>query len=162
MPSLANNARPALLLGLVAGLLGCAGHEAALPAHSVTFELCVVGPDGAPTHPPLLSGGDLTGVKAVTRSAWYVLSGRHSTSQVRLTVRPEAMARWQEGLRRAVSRGDRLALVLDDKVLGVMMVQQAPTDPEFAIDAGFFSTGTEKDKARDATDFARKIHGSLP
>jgi hypothetical protein len=159
-------------------LLASAGCDAPLPGHPVTFELCLIAPDGTPGAvprtvrggsdtvlvllPPLLSGADLDGVRAVTKSAWYVLSGRHSTSQVVLEVKPEALARWQEASRLAVSRGDRVALVLDGAVIGVILVRQVAVDREFAIDASFFSTGTEPEKARDATTLARQIRASLP
>jgi len=143
----------------------------------VTFELCLVASvadsDAVPrpvrgrsdtvlvTAPPLLSGADLSRVKAVTRSAWYILSGRHSTSQVVLTVRPEALARWQEASRLAVSRGDRLALVLDGEVIAVIVVPQIPEGRDFAIDAGFFSTGTEREKARDSTTLAKQVRAAM-
>ncbi len=121
----------------------------------------LVDPVGGAEAPPLLSSADLAGARAVTRSAWYVLSGRHSRSRVVLRIRPESLGRWQEAARRAVSLGSRLALVLDGETVAVMMLTQVPLDTELAIDASFFSGGTERDKARDATVLARKITAGL-
>lgn len=126
----------------------------------MSLELRLLDPSGA-EGPPLLSSADLAGARAVTRSAWYVLSGRHSRSQVVLRVRPESLARWHEAARLAVSRGSRVAVVLNGKTVAVMMLTQAPADAELVIDASFFSTGTERDKAREATALARTISAGL-
>lgn len=141
------------------------------------FELCVVarddgegtvvpaassiGTDVLVSLPAVLSSSDLTRATAVTKSAWYVLSGSHRTSTLSLKLRPGAAARFQVAVGEMIGRGDRVALLLDREVVGVLRFQHALTGDELAIDASFFCEGTEREKEACTRSFARQINSTL-
>lgn len=127
----------------------------------MTFELRIEGAGGRLQDPPLLTTADLAGVKAVTKSAWYVLSGAHKTSAIVLTVKPASLDRWLNAIRATARRGDRVAIVVDGRSIGTMVLMQIPDGAEFEIDAGFFSSGTEAERANAAKMLASRITKSL-
>ncbi|MEO7997839.1 MAG: hypothetical protein ABI852_10365 [Gemmatimonadaceae bacterium] len=127
----------------------------------MTFELRLEGAGGRLQDPPLLTAGDLSDVKAVTRSAWYVLSGSHKSTAIILTVKPQSLDRWLNAIRAAARRGARVAIVVDGRSVGTMVLMQTPTGAEFEIDAAFFSSGTESDRANAARKLASAIKKSV-
>lgn len=127
----------------------------------MTFELHVEGTGGRLADPPLLTAADLSKVKTVTKSAWYVLSGAHKSSAIVLTVKAQSLDRWLNAVRGAQRRGDRVAIVVDGKSIGTMVLMQTPGGADFEIDAGFFSSGTESERANAAKMLASGITKSL-
>ena len=57
---------------------------------------------------------------------------------------------------------DRLAIVVNGEVVGVLMPLRPLTSDEFTIDASFFSSGTEEEKASDTRVLAQQIKSTLP
>ncbi|MEP6833039.1 MAG: hypothetical protein ABJB74_06575 [Gemmatimonas sp.] len=127
----------------------------------MSFELNAIAPDKSLVQPPMLTGSDILAVKAETKSAWYMLSGRHSTSKVVLTVKPASLGGWLARARAVTMRGDRIALVLDGKSVGEMTLMQSPTDSFFEIDAAFYSSGNEERRADATRKLVKEIKASL-
>ena len=141
------------------------------------FELCVVARDAANGNvsavasstgdtvlinlPAALSSSDLKRVRAITKSSWYVLSGSHRTSTLLLKLKPSASARFQATLGGVISHGDQVAMLLNGEVIGMLLFQRQLTGEEIAIDASFFSEGTEKEKETVTRSLARQISSTL-
>lgn len=164
----------------VAALLGCAGwsRDSAGQSQHGGLEFCIVsrapgtdvesrlvtGTDNTllVNLPPAISSFDLKQARAATSSSWYLLSGNHRTSTLLLSLKPEAQARVQAAIRSVIDRGDRLAILLDGEVIGVLVLSHQLEGAEIAIDASFFSAGTEKEKEVETRTLARKINATLP
>jgi hypothetical protein len=141
------------------------------------FELCVVSNDsgdqtvsraldrsGTPffVHlPSALSSSGLKKAKAVTKSSWYVLSGSHRTSTLLLKLKPAAVSEFHEAITQVVSRGDKVAILLNGEVIGILMFERQPAGDELAIDASFFSEGTENEKEIETRNLAQQINSTL-
>jgi len=167
-----------LMLNAVA-FWGCSawGRETTTETFRRGFELCVVSSDagdqtvsravsrsGAPLFvhlPAALSSSDLKKAKAVTKSSWYVLSGSHRTSTLLLKLKSAAVSQFQESIHQAVSRGDKVAILLNGEVIGILMFERRPTGDELAIDASFFSEGTENEKEIETRHLAQQINSTL-
>ncbi|MEP6765093.1 MAG: hypothetical protein ABJB66_12310 [Gemmatimonadaceae bacterium] len=147
-----------LTLALVTGVLFACTTPDATP---VTFELCTVNPDSSFVRPAMLSGADLSSVKAVSKSAWYVLSGSHTQSKIILTIRPERVKDWLLATRFAVQEGSRIAIVIDGKSIGQLMWMKPPEGNELEIDASFFSSGNEDSKLDATKALAKRIKASM-
>jgi len=160
-------------------LWACGGYGRETTAETFRrgFELCVVAHDahgegvsralsttGAAllvSLPALLSSSDVKRAKAVTKSSWYVLSGSHRTSTLLLKLKPETMGRVHQAIDRVVHRGDQVAILLDGEIVGVLVFQHALNGGEIAIDASFFSDGTEKEKELETRRLAQQINATL-
>lgn len=162
-----------------AALWACTGygHGAAVESFRRGFELCVVARDANRQGvccassasgrallinlPALLSSSDLKRAKAVSKSSWYVLSGSHLTSTLLLTLKPDAAVRVQAAIERVIGCGDQVAILLHGEIIGVLMFSHSIDGGEIAIDASFFSDGTEREKELEARQLARQIKATL-
>jgi hypothetical protein len=149
------------VIGFSLALLGCAGESPLPSAQPVSFELRLEGAGGSMQDPPILTTADVASVKAVTKSAWYVLSGRHETSKVVLTVKPASLVQWLSSIRAAASRGDHVLICIDQKSIGTMVLMQTPTDANFEISGSFISSGTEDQRSEAVKKLAAQIKQSL-
>ena len=168
-----------LLLVNTATLWACSaiGWENPVRTFRPGFELCVVVRDAnedkvAPAIvrngqsllvqlPALLSSSDLKRVRAVTKSSWYLLSGNHRSSTLLLQLKAAAVVSFRAALDRVISRGDRIAILLNGEGVGVLMFNHPLTEDEIAIDASFFSDGTQKEKEAATHDLAERIKSTL-
>lgn len=168
-----------LLLVNTATLWACSaiGHENPIRNFRPGFELCVVARDAAADNvapavgrngqtllvqlPALLSSSDLKRVKAVTKSAWYLLSGNHRSSTLLLELKAAAIAGFRAALDRVISRGDQVAILLNGEGVGVLMFNHPLADDQIAIDASFFSDGSEREKEAATRDLAEQIKSTL-
>ncbi len=141
------------------------------------FELCLVAHDPgesgvARVHhrtgqsllvrlPAAISSSDLKRAKAITKGSWYMLSGNPLTSTLLLKLRSRAVAGFRATLDRVISRGDQIALLLHGEAVGVLMFNRPLAKDEIAIDASFFSDGTEKEKESDTRHLADQINSTL-
>lgn len=141
------------------------------------FELCVVAldADGDGVYrassamgrsllvnlPAIISSSDLKQAKAATENSWYVLSGGHHSSTLLLKLKSGAVARAQKAVERVVARGEQVAILLDGEIVGVLVFQNSLTGSEIAIDASFFSEGTEKEKGLETRRLAQQINATL-
>lgn len=160
-------------------LWGCSvyNHETSGETFRRGFELCVVARDSAEVTvtktvsatgdtflvnlPAALSSSDVSRARAVTKSSWYMLSGSHRTSTLLLKLKSGPAARFRSILAKVVSRGDQIAILLNGEVIGVLMFHHQLTGDEIAIDASFFSDGTEKEKELDTRNLAQQINSTL-
>lgn len=167
------------LLVNTAALWACAasGHGSTAETFRRGFELCVVARDaneGRVTQaisrqgqslliklPAVLSSADLKWAKAVTKSTWFVLSGSHLASTLRLKLKPAAVAGFQATLDRVIGGGDQIAILLNGEVVGVLVFTHRLAADEIAIDASFFSDGTEEEKESDTQQLAQQIKSTL-
>ncbi len=60
-----------------------------------------------------------------------------------------------------VDPGDRFAILLGGEAIGTMIGQFQLEGSAFAIDASFFSAGTEREKERETRTLARQINAAL-
>ncbi|WP_414660449.1 hypothetical protein [Horticoccus sp. 23ND18S-11] len=154
------------------------GPEPSLTSLGLQFALCRVarasGPDvhhvplpgDAPAlalqFPALLENTDLTRVTAVTRTIWSTSRGRVRTSSLVLSVRPEAMARFQAALQPVLNHDDQVALVLHGEVIGVLTLPAPVSGDEVSIDgAALLAPGEEVDPVGQTRNRARQINATL-
>jgi len=154
------------------------GPEPSLTSLGFQFALCRVarasGPDvrhvplpgDAPAlalqFPALLENTDLTRVTAVTRTIWSTSRGRVRTSSLVLSVRPEAVARFQAAVQPVLDHGDRVALVLHGEVIGVLTLSAPVTGDEVSVDsAALLSPGEEAEPVAQTRNLARQINATL-
>jgi len=162
-----------------AALWACAGPARATGIETFRrgFELCVVARDANEpgvchassrsgrtllvTLPALLSSSDVQRAMAVTKSSWYVLSGSHRTSTLRLKLKPERLRRAEMAFDRVVGLGEQVALLIDGEAVGILVFQHPPQGNEIVIDSSFFSDGTEKEKELETRRLAAQINSTL-
>ena len=73
-------------------------------------------------------------------------------------MKPEAVAGFQAGVSRAIARGDRIAILSQGEIHGVLWILHPVSGTEFTIDSSFFSSGTEAEKETDTRTLAREIN----
>jgi hypothetical protein len=160
-------------------LWGCTAysHETSVETFRRGFELCVVARDSTEATvtkavsstgdaflinlPAALSSSDVSRARAVTKSSWYMLSGSHRTSTLLLKLKSGPAAHFRSILAEVISRGGQIAILLNGEVIGVLMFNHQLTGDEIAIDASFFSDGTEKEKESDTRNLALQINSTL-
>ena len=72
-----------------------------------------------------------------------------------------SLRRWLNSISLAARRGDRVAIVVNGKSIGTMVLMQVPTSAVFDIESAFYSAGTEDEQATVTRNLAGAIRKAI-